>query len=157
MKNYEQYFSMSLAYLDLGAVAAARENHWDMYQQAVAYQMLHASELFLKFAILSKTQKDSIKEHSIGNLLSWYEELYPEAEFTLDLPFDFRENSGKSKAERAQIQSHIEQFNPKFLDQHLRYPSNQNTGGYSFHFDPSYFEAMKARFEEVGGKILANC
>jgi HEPN domain-containing protein len=148
---------MSLAYLDLGAVAASKENHWDMYQQAVAYQMLHASELFLKFAILSKTQEGSIKEHSISRLLSKYDELYPEKTFSLKLPFDFRENTGKSEEERALIQSHIERFNPRFLDQHLRYPSNHNTGGYSFHFDVSYFEAIKAKFEEIGGKILATC
>jgi hypothetical protein len=129
MDNYEQYFSMSLAYLNIGTTVAAKESHWDMYQQAVAYQMLHAGELFLKFAILCKTQEDSIQEHSINKLISWYEELYPESEFALELPPDFRENTGKSKAERAVIQSHIEQFKPKFLDQHLRYPSDHNTGG----------------------------
>lgn len=157
MNKYESYLSMSLAYLEIGSVAAAAENHWDMYQQGVAYQFFHATELFLKFAILSKSREDSIKDHSIHKLLGQYEELYPDSAFSLDFPFDFRENSGETKQERAAIQSHIEQFKPKFMDQHLRYPSNHNTGGYSFVFDSSYFESMKVKFKEVGNKILATC
>ncbi|EGR5123531.1 hypothetical protein [Vibrio cholerae] len=157
MNQYEQYFTMSLAYLELGKVAASVDQTWDKYQQAVAYQMLHASELFLKFAILNKTNKESIREHSINKLLNLYEELYPEAEYKLELPFDFRENTGKSTAERARIQAHMEQFNPKFMDQHLRYPSNNNTGGYTFFFEACYFEQIKEKFEEVGYKILATC
>lgn len=148
---------MSLAYLELGKVAASVDQSWDKYQQAVAYQMLHASELFLKFAILNKTKHNSIIEHSINKLLNRYEELYPDADYKIHLPFDFRENTGKSKAERALIQAHMEQFNPKFMDQHLRYPSNHNTGGYTFFFDVSYFEQIKKQFEEIGYKILATC
>ncbi|NIY91152.1 hypothetical protein [Vibrio diazotrophicus] len=157
MNKYEQYFTMSLAYLELGKVAASVDQSWDKYQQAVAYQMLHASELFLKFAILNKTKHNSIIEHSINKLLNRYEELYPDADYKIHLPFDFRENTGKSKAERALIQAHMEQFNPKFMDQHLRYPSNHNTGGYTFFFDVSYFEQIKKQFEEIGYKILATC
>ncbi len=157
MNKYEQYFTMSLAYLELGKVAASVDQTWDNYQQAVAYQMLHASELFLKFAILNKTNQDTIREHSINKLLNRYEELYPEPDYKIDLPFDFRENTGKSKEERARIQEHMEQFNPKFMDQHLRYPSSHDTGGYTFFFEASYFEQIKEKFEEVGRKILAIC
>ena len=157
MNKYESYLTMSLAYLELGSVAAAKVNHWDMYQQAVAYQMFHATELFLKFAILTKTQEEYVKEHDLNKLLKQCEELYPDEKLFLKLPFDFRQNTGATKEERKAIQSHVEQFKPRLMDQHLRYPANKNTGGYYFVFDSGYFDEMKVKFKKVGGEILATC
>lgn len=157
MNKYESYLSMSLAYLELGAVAAANGNHWDMYQQAVAYQMYHAIELFLKFAILSKTKEERVREHDLIRLSKKCEELYPQEKFFSKIPFDLRHNIGTTKKERREFQSHIERFNPRFMDQHLRYPPNEDTGGYYFVFDAEYFQNMKAQFERIGGEILSMC
>lgn len=52
--NYEAYFLMSLAYLDVGEVAAKNSNNTGEYHNAVAYQLYHALELFVKYAILKK-------------------------------------------------------------------------------------------------------
>ncbi len=154
MRQYEQYLSMSLAYLDIGIVATESKNQWNMYQQAIAYQMFHACELFLQFAILHKTEDEQIRESSINELLARYEVLYPEAPYALALPFDCRDVSGKSDEERANIQSHIEQLDPRRVNHCSKDRFNQNSDTYLFYFDSAYFETMKTRFEQIGSKVL---
>ena len=46
--NYESYFSMCMAYLEIGEVSARNDNNTGEYQNAVAYQLYHALELFVK-------------------------------------------------------------------------------------------------------------
>ena len=119
--------------------------------------MFHATELFLKYCILNKTKEECVIEHDLNKLLKQCEDLYPDETFFLESPFDFRQNIGTTKEERRAYQSHVERFKPRLMDQHLRYPPNNNTGGYYFVFDSSYFDKMINKFKEIAGKIMDTC
>lgn len=76
--KYVQYLSMSLAYLEIGEYSAQKNNNNGDYQNGVAYQLFHALELFVKYAILLKTRKSELKGHELGVLFKKYYKLYPE-------------------------------------------------------------------------------
>lgn len=46
-------------------------------------------------------------------------------------------------------EAHIKKFKPEFTDQHLRYPSNHNTGGYSYKFAPYHFDSIKVQILRI--------
>ena len=154
--NYESYFSMSIAYLDIGEYSSKKDNNTGEYQNAVAYQLYHALELFVKYAILKRT--GCVKNiHDFSKLFSEYDSLYPEDEFRIEHPFHFTsyEPCEINIGEQELYEKHINQFKPEIMDQHLRYPSDNKTGGYSYNIDGEYFNLIKEKLMAIYSKI--NC
>ncbi len=150
---------MSIAYLKVGEVAARHkdktgEHQTGEYQNAVAYQLYHALELFLKYAILKKNQSVG-RTHDIGKLHSEYNGIYPKDEFRIEHPFDFSdyEPCALNIGEKQMYESHIATFKPNLMDQHLRYPPDTKTGGYSFSIDSETFILMRETFTDIYCKL----
>jgi len=154
--DYQSYFDTSVAYLQIGEVASQHNNMTNEYQNAIAYQFYHALELFVKFAILKN--KGSVKPtHDLAKLFNEYYQLYQDDSYKIHHPFDFN-SYGSSKyntGEKNQYGKHINEFKPKIMDQHLRYPPDHKTGGYSFKIESDYFVSTKNKFLEIYSKI--NC
>ena len=170
--QHNQYFEMAIAYIEIGRIASKK--NWineklhkvlcvgrvsifsdeSNYKNAVAYQLFHAVELFLKFAILVKTGNTK-KIHKLNKLSEEYESLYPEPEFRFEHPFDFSDYHpcDLNPNEYQLYVNHINQFKPEILDQHLRYPIDEKTGGYSFSLDTLYFVKMRKEFHRLYSKI----
>ena len=133
-----------------------RSNMTSEYQNAVAYQLYHALELFIKYAI--QTKKGSVsKIHDLSKLFEEYDRLYPHIEFRLSHPFDFSnyEPSPLNRGELESYKDHIKKFSPSIMDQHLRYPPDEKTGGYSYSIDSDTFTQMKSNLLKIYGII--NC
>lgn len=154
VEKSEAYFLMSMAYLELGEVAAQHQNETGEYQNAVAYQLYHALEIFLKYAILKKTGSHK-KEHDLKKLFEEYHNLYTEKKYHIDSPFDFTnyDASDLNIKEKEMYINHLNQFDPKIMDQHLRYPTDEKTGGYSFKIESSIFKNMQRKFISIYGEI----
>jgi HEPN domain-containing protein len=155
MKNIS-YYTMSLEYLNIGKISSNSNNKTTEYGNAVAYQLFHALELFLKYAILFKdNERKIIKTHDLEKLFKIYKSLYPEVEFELENPFSFSdyESLAENIDEENLARKHLEKFKPKLMDLHLRYPPDENTGGYVFSFDLSYFEKFEQEFQDIFSKI----
>ena len=145
---------MSLAYLKIGEIAAKCKDNTGEYQNAVAYQLYHALELFVKYAILKN--KGAVKPiHDFTKLFDEYNALYPDDAFQIDHPFDFSsyEPCELNSGEKEMFERHIDQFKTKIIDQHLRYPPDHKTGGYSFKIDSEYFTKIKDKFLVIHSKI----
>ena len=154
--NYESYFSMCMAYLDIGEFSAKNDNNTGEYQNAVAYQMYHALELFVKYAILKST--GNVKNiHDFSKLFSEYDSLYPSDEYRIEHPFDFTsyEPCELNVGEQEMYENHINQYKPEIMDQHLRYPPDDKNGGYSYKIDSDYFKSVKEKLMTIYSKI--NC
>ena len=152
--KFESYFSMSLAYLEIGRVATEHEDNTGEYQNAVAYQLYHALELFVKYAILRS--KGSVKPiHNFTKLFDEYYQLYPDDTYRIKHPFDCtsHEPCELNIGEKDMHEKHIDQFKLKIMDQHLRYPSDHKIGRYSFKIDSDYFTSTKDKFFEIYSKI----
>lgn len=152
MNNY-QFLSMAIAYLEIGKVATKAEtelkNDAD-YQNAIAYQLFHAIELFYKQMIKNKTGSVS-HVHDLKGLEDKYTSLYPDPSHKLNHPFDFSgySTSELNPGEDDLYAEHVSKFKPSFMDQHLRYPADKRIGGYSFNFDDSLFEEIKAKMTDI--------
>lgn len=144
---------MAVAYLEIGKISSGFDtelrNTYE-YKNAVAYQLYHALELFFKYMIINK--KGTIKLiHDLAKLEQEYSELFPGAQHKVDHPFHFTNyvpcefNEDESKL----VGDHLIKFKIKFMDQHLRYPIDEKTGGYSFSLEPSVFENVKNRILQV--------
>lgn len=151
--NDHQFLSIAIAYLEIGKVAAKAEtelrNDAD-YQNAIAYQLFHAVELFYKQMIKNKTGSVS-HIHDLKKLEEEYTSLYPDLSHKLDHPFNFSNycSCELNPGEDDLYAAHISKFKPKFMDQHLRYPADGRTGGYSFGLDDSVFEEMKTTMTDI--------
>lgn len=149
---------MAMAYIEVGKVSAAAETelkHDHDFQNAVAYQLFHAIELFYKYMI--KAKEGSVNHiHDLKVLEEKYSNLYPGDDHKINHPFDFSayEACELNEDESEMVESHLCRFKPKYLDQHLRYPIDERTGGYSFSIDPSTFEDLK---KEMLHASVANC
>ncbi|ATU98275.1 MULTISPECIES: hypothetical protein [Aeromonas] len=147
MSNSNQEFlSMALAYIEIGKVSAQSDSelkNTSEYESAIAYQLYHSVELFYKYMLLKKGPNKKV--HDIAALEAEYKNLYPEEQYNLDHPFDLSdyEASDLNPDEAKMAAAHMEKFKPKVMDQHLRYPGNHNTGGYSYKFEPCYFDSIK--------------
>lgn len=151
--NNDQFLSMAIAYLEIGKVAAEADtelrNDAD-YQNAIAYQLFHAIELFYKYMIKNKTGSVS-HVHDLKKLEDEYTFLYPDPSHKLNHPFDFSDyRSFESNQDEDDLYAdHISKFKPNFMDQHLRYPGDERTGGYSFSFENSVFEEIKSKITYI--------
>jgi len=142
----EEFLSMALAYIEIGKVCAEADSEYkniSEYENAIAYQLYHSVELFYKYMLLSKGITKKI--HDIEALEIEYCNHFPEERYQLEHPFDFSNYtpSDLNPGEAEMAEAHLQKFKPKFMDQHLRYPSNQNTGGYSYKFESCYFEDIR--------------
>jgi len=143
---------MALAYIEIGKVSARSDSelkNTSEYENAIAYQLYHAVELFYKYMLL---KKGLIKKgHDIAALEAEYETLYPEEQFNLEHPFEFSsyQASELNPYEAEMAVAHMKKFKPEFMDQHLRYPSNHNTGGYSYKFESCYFDSIKEQMLRI--------
>lgn len=77
---------MSLAYLEIGSIAATAESEFknvDVYENAEAYQLFHAIELFYKYMIIRKqgTLHREDRVHDLSDLERKYLSLYPDESF----------------------------------------------------------------------------
>lgn len=147
------FLSMSLAYLEVGRVASSANspmNNVSDYQNAVAYQLLHAIELFYKHMI-KKAGANIHRTHDLKKLEEQYRPLYSKNIYILDHPFDFSsyEPCPLNPDERQLVEKHLKEFSPEKMSQHLRYPSDRGIGGYSFSLDESYFEQIKNRIIDI--------
>jgi hypothetical protein len=149
----QQFLSMAIAYLEIGKVAAEAGSKFSSdvdYQNAVAYQLFHAVELFYKLMIKNKT--GSVYHiHDLRKLEEEYTNIYPGPNHKVNHPFDFSDYSSceLNPGEDEMYAELISRFKPKYMDQHLRYPTNTRTGGYSFSLDSSVFEEIKNTMIEI--------
>lgn len=153
-RKNEEFYVMALAYLDIGIACAKENNSTQAYQNAVAYQLYHALELFTKYAISKKDIKFK-KVHDLGELFEQYRNLYPETTYNIDHPFDFTsyDSCDRNKNEQELYEAHVAKFQPKIMDQHLRYPSDNITGGYSYKIDSDFFTKIKDKLESIHSQI----
>ncbi|MGV0034570.1 MAG: hypothetical protein ACNYPE_06285 [Candidatus Azotimanducaceae bacterium WSBS_2022_MAG_OTU7] len=149
----QQFLSMAMAYIEAGRILAAAEtglkNDYD-YTNVVAYQLLHAVELFYKYMIKNKTGRIN-RTHDLEALEKEYSSLYPGGAYKINHPFDFSdyEASELNEGENELFEDFLIKYKPKYMDQHLRYPRDENTGGYSFSLDSSIFEDLKKQMLSV--------
>ena len=151
-KGNQQFLSMALAYIEIGKVAALAESdlkNTHEYENAVAYQLYHAVELFYKYMLSKKGITK--KGHDIAVLEEEFKRLFPGERFQIKHPFDFSnyEACELNPGELQLAKAHMEKYKPEIMDQHLRYPSGNNTGGYSYSFDSNYFESIKDQILRV--------
>lgn len=149
----DSFFSMALSYIEVGRVAASASTSIKSlgdYENAVAYQLFHALELFYKSMISNAGQ--SVKHtHDLCELESQYKACFSDPHYYFENPFDFSsyESNPLNPNEMQLVQSHREKFKPTYMSQHLRYPPDYRTGGYSFGFDESFFTGMKEKLQTI--------
>lgn len=171
LNPHEQYFNMAMCYVEIGKVSSKRNWISDLipkwfpigkvtpysdvsdYQNATAYQAFHAIELFLKYAILNKNAK--CWGHDVINLYDKYKDLYPSEDFHFDHPFDFSDYqvNPENIAEHKIFGEHMDKYKMSIMDQHLRYPADSKTGGYSFSLSSCYFKELEQKFILLRSKI----
>ncbi len=153
MSNSNQEFlSMALAYIEIGKVSSESSSelkNTSEFKNAIAYQLYHSVELFYKYMLLKKGVTK--KGHYIADLEIEYKKHYTEEQYQLDHPFDFSnyEASDLNYGEAEMAVTHMQKFKLEFMDQHLRYPSNHNTGGYSYKFEPCDFDSIKEKIFRI--------
>lgn len=145
---------MSMAYLEIGEIAGKHENQSCEYSNAIAYQLYHALELFFKYAISLK-EGSVEKTHDLKVLFDKYDKIYTEDIYRLNHPFDFSsyEPCELNFREKEQYEEHIKKFKPKYMDQHLRYPPDKRTGGFSYNINSDFFHEYKNKLIELHGKM----
>lgn len=151
-KGNQEFLSMALAYIEIGKVAASAESDLKStyeYENAVAYQLYHAVELFYKYMLSKKGVTK--KGHDIAVLEEEFKKRFPSEQFQITHPFDFSNYEAcELNPEESQLaETHMEKYKLKIMDQHLRYPSDNNTGGYSYSFDSSCFDSIKEKILRV--------
>lgn len=148
----QEFLSMALAYIEIGKVSAQADSelkNTSEYENAIAYQLYHSVELFYKYMLLNKGITK--KGHDIAVLEIEYKKHFIEDQYQLEHLFDFSnyEANDLNPGEAAMAEAHIQKFKPEFMDQHLRYPSNHNTGGYSYKLEPCYFDNIKEQMLRI--------
>jgi len=143
---------MALAYIEISKVSAEVDSelkNTSEYENAIAYQLYHSVELFYKYMLLKKGVTKKI--HDLAALETEYRIQFPEERYQLEQPFDFSnyEASDLNPGVAEMAEAHLKKFKPKFMDQHLRYPSNHNTGGFSHKFESCYFDGIKEQMLRI--------
>jgi hypothetical protein len=165
----EQFSAFSAAYLDSAirlCTVLARSTKKATYARGtvVLYLTFHATELFLKGAILKIAPKENVgTTHNIETLNRRYKKLYPEKRYHFHLPFtaeepDFSSIEPDKVKELKIIIKEIEKNNPH--DQKYRYP--QNKKGKPWHgvhgFEPSSFlrelKQLREQFNDISELIF---
>ena len=152
-QDHDQFLSMAFAYLEIGrivSISSSELSNTSEYENAKAYQLYHAIELFYKYMIIGKKGKIA-HIHDLKKLEDEYLKIYSDTKFKLEHPFNFSEDQFciHSENEKSLTKQHMEKFKPSYMDQHLRYPIDERTGGYSFFLDESVFEAVKEQIVSI--------
>lgn len=162
---------MAMCYIEIGKISSKRNwisdwlPHWfpigkvspfsqvGDFKNATAYQLYHAIELYLKYAILSKGGR--CWGHDVTDLYEKYKELYPSTDFHFEHPFDFSsyEATPENIGEKELAEEHMGKFKTSIMDQHLRYPADSKIGGYSFSLINGYFKKMEQKLLFCHAKI----
>lgn len=164
-----QFSAFSDAYLDSAirlCTVLSRSTKKATYVRGsvVLYLAFHATELFLKGAILKKVPKENVgTTHNIGTLNNRYKNLYPGKKYRFNLLFtseepDFSNIEPDKVKEYKIIIAEIEKVNPP--DQKYRYP--QNKKGQPWHgangFEPSSFlreiKQLREQFKNISKHIF---
>ena len=165
----EQFLTFSEVYFDSAVrlcSVLARSTQKATYARGtvVLYLTFHATELFLKGAILKKAPREQIgKTHNIEVLNNRYRKLYPGKKYDFEIPFtseepDFSGIEPDKVKELRIIIKKFDQQNPR--DQRYRYPQNKN--GKPWHgvdgFEPSSFliqlKQLREQFDRISRHIL---
>ena len=151
----QQYLTMALSYIEIGKIASKSNSSLKKtsdFQNAIAYQLFHSIELFYKFMLANKGITKKI--HALSKLEEEYRKIYTEEKYKIEHPFNFSDYKScyLNHNEDELVARHFEKFSSNYMDQHLRYPANKNTGGYSYNIDPSIFERVEKKFI-----FLASC
>lgn len=152
-QDHDQFLSMAFAYLEIGrivSISTSELSNTSEFENAKAYQLYHAIELFYKYMIIRKKGKIG-HIHDLKKLEDEYVKIYPDKNFKLEHPFNFSDDqfSIHNENEKYLAKQHMEKFKPRYMDQHLRYPIDGRTGGYSFYLDESVFETMKEKIDSI--------
>ena len=148
----QKFLSMALAYIEIGKISAEANSvlkNTSEYENAIAYQLYHSIELFYKYMLSKKGI--AMKLHDISKLETEYKKKFPEKRYQFEHPFDFSnyEASNLNPNEAEMAEAHFQKFKTGQMNQHLRYPSNGNIGGYSYKFDSWYFDSIKEQMLRI--------
>lgn len=152
------FLNSALAYIEVGYIAASAESpmrHNSDYQNALAYQLFHAIELFYKHMI--RAASGEIEPiHDLFRLEQRYNTYYSDASYALEHPFKFSlfEDCSSNTKETQFINNHLNRFKPQYMSQHLRYPPDRRTGGYSYNIDKTYFKEIRDRMIQITNLII---
>lgn len=146
LNKNQEFLLMALAYIEIGKVSAEADTelkNTSEYQHAIAYQLYHSVELFYKYMLLKKGVTKRV--HDIVILEKDYRDHFSEERYKIEHPFDFSsyEPCDLNLGEAEIAEAHMQKYKPEFMDQHLRYPRNDNTGGYSYKVEPCFFNSIK--------------
>ena len=146
LNKNQEFLLMALAYIEIGKVSAeadTRLKNTFEYQNAIAYQLYHSVELFYNYMIEKKEAIEKV--HDIAILEKKYRAHFSEERYKIEHPFDFSsyEPCDLNLGEAEIAEAHMQKYKPEFMDQHLRYPRNDNTGGYSYKVEPCFFNSIK--------------
>ena len=122
---YEKYFKYSSAYLDAAVTFCEKlvENpERQIYSNGVVvlYLTFHATELFLKGAILKHFPNEKLNTHKINYMKPRFRKLYPRKKYKIEFPFEREENEVGISKEKIQ---EIDAFE---YDQLCRYPISKD-------------------------------
>jgi len=82
---------MAFAYIEIGRIvstSASELSNTSDFENAKAYQLYHAIELFYKYMIIRKTGRVE-HTHDLKKLEDKYFKVYPDEKFKIDHPFNF--------------------------------------------------------------------
>ena len=156
----EHFFSFSEAYIDSArrlCVVLKRSTRKASYQRGcvVLYLTFHASELFLKGAILAKSPNEKLN-HDLQGYYKRYNKLYPQKEYRFEIPFGTEYLGFEPEL--------IEQLKKQELpqDQLHKYPTDKSGKKWegAFAFEPiellKTIEKLRDDFNAIENMILAN-
>lgn len=155
----KQFFLFSEAYLDSArrlCVVLKRSTKKASYQRGcvVLYLTFHASELFLKGAILTKNPNEKLN-HDLQGYYNRYNKLYPKKEYRFEIPFRTEYLGFEPEV--------IDQLRKQELpsDQLHKYPTDKGGKQWegSFAFEPiellKTIEKLRDDFKAIENKIWA--
>ena len=120
----EHFYKLSEAYIDTSIevtnsmISGNFEINYDR-GRVVMFLAHHACKLFLKAAILHKTEEKPKNSHNLVNLYCDYAKHYPEEEFQFEVPFKHTYIGSWDEDTLRQLKTKQSK-----LDQKYRYPSN---------------------------------
>jgi len=118
---HEKYFEYSTSYLNAAitfckSLVEIEEKQTYPNGAVVLYLTFHATELFLKGAILKQYPDESLNSHKINEMKSRYRKIYPGRKYAIQFPFETEQSEIEIPKQNIQ---RIENFE---FDQMYRYP-----------------------------------
>lgn len=150
-KNITLYYNRSLAFLEQAKISVQTKEsklyNTEEYSNVTTYLVYHSIELFIKFAILARTEMKELataNKYFTQNLsvsLKEYNTLYTDPIFNISLPFTNKVFNGLNN-----------------LDQMLKYPcDNKNelwNNSSLFSFTEDFILDLQSNINNIASKIL---